>query len=90
MFLSWNGNDSGCRLRRRAGSAVRHRMGSRDTTGERSFETAAPGYPIYDEDSWGDLRKRDRIADAPSENLFNGTGGWPNYQHPGAMQVVTT
>ncbi len=92
MFLAWNGNDSFCVLcDDDPGILFVIRMNSRDTTGERlRSNRLLRGFPIYDEDAWGDIRETaPDIHDATVVRIiFDGTNGWPNYRHPGSMQIV--
>ena len=92
MFLSWNGNDSGCiDCDDEPGVLFVIRMGSRDTTGERlRSNRLLRGLPDIRRRRLGRRRQtRPILRDATVARIFfNGTGGWPNYQHPGAMQVV--
>ena len=92
MFLSWNGNDSNCVFcDDEPGQVFVIRMLSRDATGERlRSNRLLKGYPIYAVDQDGnDIGTPPDIRDClVGRIVFDGTGGWPNYMHPGAMQIV--
>ena len=92
MFLAWNGNDSNCVFcDDEPGQLFILRMGSRDVTGERLRSNRLhPDDPISAVDRYGnDVGTPPDLRDClVGRIVFNGTGGWPNYMHPGAMQVV--
>src|SRR5688572_18697294 len=91
MFLAWNGNDSGCiDCDDEPGQLFVIRMASRDTTGERLRSNRLyPGHPISAEDVFGDAGTPPDFTDSlVARIVFNGSGVWPHYRHPGAMQVV--
>ncbi len=92
MFLAWNGNDSNCVFcDDEPGQLFILRMGSRDVTGERLRSNRLhPDDPISAVDRHGnDVGTPPDLRDClVGRIVFNGTGGWPNYMHPGAMQVV--
>ena len=66
-------------------------MLSRDATGERlRSNRLKPGDPMYETDLTGDdigtpPDLRDSLV---ARIVFDGTGVWPHYRHPGAMQIV--
>ena len=91
MFLSWNGNDSGCiDCDNEPGQLFVIRMLSRDTTGERLRSNRLyPGHPIRAFQNGIDVGTPPDLRDClVARIVFDGTGEWPNYQHPGAMQIV--
>jgi hypothetical protein len=92
MFLAWNGNDSNCVwCDDEPGQVFVIRMLSRDATGERlRSNRLRKDDPIYAVDRYGnDIGTPPDIRDClVARIVFDGTGGWPNYMHPGAMQVV--
>ena len=92
MFLAWNGNDSGCiDCDNEPGQLFVIRMLSRDTTGERLRSNRLyPGHPIRALDMNGfDIGTAPDLRDClVARIVFDGTGDWPHYQHPGAMQIV--
>ena len=91
MFLSWNGNDSGCiDCDDEPGQLFVIRMLSRDTTGERLRSNRLyPGHPIRGFQNGIDVGTPPDLSDClVARIVFDGTGDWPHYRHPGAMQVV--
>ena len=92
MYLSWNGNDSLCiECDDEPGQLFVIRMLSRDATGERlRSNRLKPGDPMDETDLTGDdigtlPDLRDSLV---ARIVFDGTGVWPHYRHPGAMQIV--
>lgn len=92
MFLSWNGNDSACiECDDEPGQVFVIRMLSRDATGERlRSNRLRKDDRISAVDRHGnDIGTPPDLADClVGRIVFDGTGGWPNYMHPGAMQIV--
>jgi hypothetical protein len=91
MFLSWNGNDSNCiDCDDEPGQLFVIRMLSRDATGERLRSNRLyPGHPIFAVNELGDVGTPPDLRDClVGRIVFNGTGDWPHYRHPGAMQIV--
>ena len=92
MYLSWNGNDSACiDCDHEPGQLFVIRMLSRDATGERLRSNRLyPGHPMFAVDEFGsDVGTLPDLRDClVARIVFDGTGGWPHYQHPGAMQIV--
>jgi hypothetical protein len=91
MFLSWNGNDSNCiDCDDEPGQLFVIRMLSREATGERLRSNRLyPGHPIFAVSEIGDIGTPPDIRDClVGRIVFNGTGGWTHYRHPGAMQIV--
>jgi hypothetical protein len=92
MYLAWNGNDSNCiDCDDEPGQLFVIRMLSRDATGERLRSNRLyPGYPMFAVDEWGfDVGTLPDLSDClVGRIVFDGTGEWPHYRHPGAMQVV--
>ena len=92
MYLSWNGNDSLCiGCDDEPGQLFVIRMLSRDATGERLRSNRLyPGDPMYKTDLAGnDIGTLPDLRDSlVARIVFDGTGVWPHYRHPGAMQIV--
>jgi hypothetical protein len=92
LFLSWNGNDSNCVFcDDEPGQLFVIRMLSRDATGERLRSNRLyPGHPIFAVDPYlGDVGTPPDLRDClVARIVFDGTGDWPHYRHPGAMQIV--
>jgi hypothetical protein len=92
MFLSWNGNDSSCVFcDDEPGQIFVIRMLSRDATGERlRTNRLYPGHPIFAVDpNFGDVGTAPDLSDClVGRIVFDGTGDWLHYRHPGAMQIV--
>jgi hypothetical protein len=92
MFLSWNGNDSSCVFcDDEPGQLFVIRMLSRNATGERLRSNRLyPGHPIFAIDPFlGDVGTAPDLRDClVGRIVFDGTGDWPHYRHPGAMQIV--
>jgi hypothetical protein len=91
MFLSWNGNDSNCiDCDDEPGQLFVIRMLSREATGERLRSNRLyPGHPIFAVNELGDVGTQPDLRDClVGRIVFNGTGGWRHYRHPGAMQIV--
>jgi hypothetical protein len=92
MFLAWNGNDSNCIFCDDEPAQVFViRMLSRDTTGERlRSNRLRPSSPIFAIDQHGfDVGTPPDLRDClVARIVFDGTGDWPHYRHPGSMQIV--
>lgn len=91
MFLSWNGNDSNCiDCDDEPGQLFVIRMLSREATGERLRSNRLyPGHPIFAVSEIGDIGTPPDLRDClVGRIVFNGSGGWRHYRHPGAMQIV--
>jgi hypothetical protein len=92
LFLAWNGNDSSCVFcDDEPGQLFVIRMLSRDATGERlRSNRLSPGHPIFAVDPLlGDVGTPPNLSDClVARIVFDGSGGWRHYRHPGAMQIV--
>ena len=89
MYLSWNGNDSLCiGCDDEPGQLFVIRMLSRDATGERLRSNRLyPGHPIRGFQNGIDVGTPPDLSDClVARIVFDGTGEWPHYRHPGAMQ----
>jgi hypothetical protein len=91
MFLAWNGNDSNCVFcDDEPGQIFVIRMLSRDATGERlRSNRLKQESPIFNVVEGMDAGTHPDLRDClVARIVFDGTGVWPHYRHPGAMQVV--
>ena len=94
MFLALNGNDSDCVFcNDEEGHLLIVKMESRDINGERMRSNRlVRDWPIAETLIGGVLNPWPTPPDPRDKTVFridfDGQNGWPNYGHPGAMQLV--
>jgi hypothetical protein len=94
LFLSRSGNDADCVFCNDApGNIFIVRMTSRDTNGERlRSNRLIAGWPIAQVLPGGVINPWPTPPDPRDKTVvridFNGQNGWPNYGHPGGLQLV--
>jgi hypothetical protein len=93
LFVSRSGNDASCVFCNDGpGNIFIVRMGSRDTDGERlRSNRLIRDWPIAEVLPGGVINPWPTPPDPRDKTVaridFNGQNGWPNYGHPGGMQV---